>query len=206
MVHDVANVKIARRIEGQAVRLIELRLCRWSAIATEALFARARDGGDDPRLRIHAAHSVVRQFDDEQITRLIPGQLIRHIQRSFVRRTAIAFAATHAIACIGFDLAIRSDSPDAGIVHVADVEKAIRPTRYAKDVVEFCFSRRSTITGEAFGARSGKGADRGGGCSDGKPEVSEDEEGVFHANVKEGAGVFSTELRALGSFKTPVVH
>ena len=136
MIEHVADVERARGVEGEAVRLIELRFLRRSAIAGEAKLARARDGADDTGLRIHTAREMIQTFDEEKISVFVPRHFIRFVQRRIRRRSAVTAETALPVPGVSGSLSIRRDAADALIVHVANVERAIRPARNGEGIVQ----------------------------------------------------------------------
>src|SRR5262249_8036563 len=136
VVEDVADVEIAARVELDAVRLIERRLRGLSAVARKSGLARSRDGRNDPRLRVNTADYMIEPFDEKHIALFVETDFVRLIERSFERRPAVARIAFLARARDGRDHAVPVNSAD-GVVHrVADVKRAVRPSRDAERIVE----------------------------------------------------------------------
>src|SRR5690606_32999309 len=77
VVADVADVEVALWTELDAVRLLELRLRRRTAVAAVARLARARDGGEEAGLHLDLAHGVVDHVDDVEIARGVEADFVR---------------------------------------------------------------------------------------------------------------------------------
>src|SRR5262245_50669755 len=136
VVEDVADVKVAARVELNAVRLIERRLRGSAAVARKSGLARSRDGRNDPRPRVNTTDNMIEPFDEKHIALFVETDFVRFIERSFERGPAVARIALLARAGYGRDHAVPVNSAD-GVVHrVADIKRAVRPSRDAERIVE----------------------------------------------------------------------
>src|SRR5262245_51130507 len=79
VVEDVAYVKIAARVELDAVRLIERRLRGLSAVARKSGLARSRDGRNDPSPRVNAADDMIEPFDEKHIALFVETDFVRFV-------------------------------------------------------------------------------------------------------------------------------
>jgi hypothetical protein len=146
MVKDVANVKIAARVELNAVRLIHRRLRGRAAVARKSGLSRTGDGRNDSLLRVNAAHSVIEPFDEEHVAPFVEANFVRLIERGVERRSAIARIAFPARAGDSRDYAVPIDFTDDVIHRVADVKSAVGPSRDAEGIVELGFRGLGAVT------------------------------------------------------------
>ena len=159
MVADVANVEIARGIKLDAVRLLELRGVRGSAVAGIAGLSRAREGGDDAGLRVHFSDGAVHHVGDVKIPAAIKTDLMRQIERCLQRRAAVARVAFLPVARDDMKFPIRGDLAHSLPAVFAKPQCAIRPARDAEGVVNLRGGRRSAVAGGTLHAGAGDGAD-----------------------------------------------
>ena len=159
VVEDVADVKIAARVELDAVRLIERRLRGRAAVARKSGLARSRDGRNDPRPRVNAADDMIEPFDEKHIALFVETDFVRFIERGSERGPAVARIAFLARARDGRDHAVPVNSAD-GVVHrVADIKRAVRPSRDAERIVEPRLRGLSAVARVARLPDSGEGFD-----------------------------------------------
>src|SRR5262249_15447238 len=79
MVEDVADIKIAARVELNAVRLIERRFRGRAAVTRKSGLARTGDSRNDPRLRVNAAHRVIEPLDEKHIALSVEADFVRFV-------------------------------------------------------------------------------------------------------------------------------
>ena len=90
VIPDIADEEPALRIDGNAVRLTQLRANGRTAVAGESRGASSGDSGDHARFRIDFPHHVVVALGDIQVAGGVELDLVRHVQRCARRRSAIA--------------------------------------------------------------------------------------------------------------------
>src|SRR5215470_9543526 len=90
MVEDVADIKIAARVELNAVRLIERRFRGRAAVTRKSGLARTGDSRNDPRLRVNAAHRVIEPLDEKHVSLSVEADFVRFVEHGVERRPAVA--------------------------------------------------------------------------------------------------------------------
>ena len=150
---DVTNVKIARRIKSEAVRLIELRLFCRTSVARKARFAVPRNRADGLRLRINPPHAMIAQLDEVKIARFVPCHFVRHVERGLGGRATITLITARAAARVCHNLPIGTIPPDARAIHIAEIQLAIRSARDGINIVELRLSRQPGKIGDGRALR-----------------------------------------------------
>ena len=166
MIADVADEEIARRIELDAVRLLEGCFPRGAAVAAVAGLARAREGRDDAGFQRDFAHGVVAHVHDVEVAGLVEADFVREVERGLQRRPAIAGVALLPAARDDVQLAVGRDLAHALTAVFAEPDVAVRPAHDAEGIVELCLRRRAAVPGGtlcAVTSKSGDGRTAGGG-------------------------------------------
>ncbi len=86
----VSHQHISAAIQDDAVRLIKLNGCPALAIARVARFTTAGQRCHDPLFRVDHADHVIACVSDEQIAVAVDAYLVRRVELSFRRRSAVA--------------------------------------------------------------------------------------------------------------------
>src|SRR5262249_34647575 len=159
MVENVADVKVAALVELNAVRLIERRVRGRAAVARKSGLARTGDGRNDSRLRVNAAHRVVKPFDEKQVALFVETNFVRFVERGVERRPAVARIAFLACAHSGRDHGVPINLANDVVHRAADVKPAVRPAREAERIVESRFRGLSAVAGVTRLPRAGEGFD-----------------------------------------------
>src|SRR5712691_4763520 len=93
IIPDIAHQQLALRIEGDAVRLPELRFGRRSAVAAEAWRSGSGDRRDDLGLAVDAPDDVILHFDEEHVPGFIEANFVGLVERRLQGWPAIARVA-----------------------------------------------------------------------------------------------------------------
>ena len=155
VVPDVADQEPALGVEGDAVGAPEHRLDGGAAVPGETGLTGAGDGGDDAGDGVHPAHHVAVALDDVEMARAVELDLVRHVQGGLGGGTAVAVVAPLAVSSDGGrgpGLAVQP--PDALVVQIAEVQRAVRADDDAVGIGDLC-------VGETRGAVADDGGDRG---------------------------------------------
>ncbi len=162
VIQDVAGVDVARAVDPDGVRLLELRFHGGAVIAGKALDPGAGDGGNDPSPHRYAPHGVAGSLHHKKIAGRVETYLVGLVHFRLQGGAAITRVAARAAARHRRDAPIGSDLADAVIVRVAEVERAVRAAHESEGIVYLCAGGRSAIAAETFRAIAGNGTDFGG--------------------------------------------
>ncbi len=158
MVADIADEQAAFRVEGDAVRLAQLRLGGGTAIAREARRAGTRDRGDDPRFCVHATHHMILHLGEKHVAAAVEAHFVRFVEYGIqggasIARVALLSAAGYRADAVGLQV----QAADAVVADLAEIQRAVRACRQAVGIVDLRLRTRSSVAGESRGARAGDG-------------------------------------------------
>ena len=124
MVARIRNVEIAGCVKGQAVGRIQGCLDGRAKVTCVAMAAEnARNGGDVPRERINAPHSIVAGVREVQVAGSIQRDGRRVTDRGPGSRSTIAGRSNDAVAGDGgYNFGLGVDLPDAVVARVCNKE------------------------------------------------------------------------------------
>ena len=100
MIADVADEKVVRRIELDAVRLVELGTNRGAAVTGESRFPLAGNRADAARFEVDLADAVVPSIGNVRFSRPGDGQVVHTVERRLGGRDAL-FLVSHGIVTAG---------------------------------------------------------------------------------------------------------
>ena len=156
IVPRVCDVDAARRVDGDAVRVIERRAGARAAVAEETRRAGARDRGDDASARDPEAHAMVVPVRDVDVSLRVDGDAGRVVERRARAHAAVA-AETPCPGARdrGDDARARDPQAHAMVVGVSDVDVARRVDCNAYWIVECRARARAAVAAEVLcsGAR-----------------------------------------------------
>ena len=155
----VRDVEVARRVEGDVVREVQLGGGGGALVATKAGNTGAGKRGDDPVGR-HPADAVVRGVGDEEIARGVYGDAGRGLELGGSRQAAVATEAGPTGAGDGRDdPGVGRHPADAVVVGVGDEEVARGVHGDAGRGLELGGGRQAVVAEEAGSAGAGDRAD-----------------------------------------------
>src|SRR5215212_3461659 len=151
----VGEEHVSFSIDGDAPRVFQSSLGGRPSVPRVALFARAREGGDDAVFVDHPDPLVLRVGDVDvslAIERNVVGAQLRLGSRATVTREASPPGAGD-----GRDRAGRIDLSHAGVVGQVEVPSIVEGD--AARIGEFCGGGRASVPGMPLLARAGEGGD-----------------------------------------------
>src|SRR4029079_2965688 len=120
------DIKSAFAVERDAVRLIELRFGRSTAIATEAWTAGPSNRGNLFRVAVDSADDVVFHFDKEHVAVFVETDFIRFVELRLNGESTVAgVAATAATGNRGKSFGLKVEASNAVVVHFRNVQCAV---------------------------------------------------------------------------------
>ena len=145
IVEQIAEVQVSFAVVEDRIRPIDLRLVGVAAVARKLLVPVARHGREQPRRRRHLAYPVAARVRDVEVSRLVHRHARRQRQLGLQRRDArplkVRSAARH-----GRDRhPAWIDLSQQRVVHVGDVQAAVRPKIDPHRRVERRAQRRSAV-------------------------------------------------------------
>ena len=148
MVLRVGDIEIARGIDGQPLRTVELGAGRRAAVAGGTGGAGAGEGGDHA-LAIHAPHHVVRSVRDIRIARGIHGDAERRIDLRAGSRAAVARTAQQPVAGDRADIAA-GEFADAVVQRIGKDDVSGGIDRHTGGQAHLHLVGRAAVSGEAL--------------------------------------------------------